>query len=300
MFIDLSSTFANTDAVGGTSADTLIESMQIRLLGSGVFRTDAAQVHNFLLPTFLMVCYRQGSVTLHRGEETTVLEPGTFYLFLPYEIYSGTRTGSAPVEFSFLQFDISPYLERIDFCASAAAAGSGVFCGETYRHLGALLNAAAGEAPGTAGRAALLRQLTQLTAAQIVHDGSALSGELPALHAGREALLVERAFRYTAAHMAEPIVIRSIVQDTDSSKTSLDRAFRTVLNTTPHQALLRFKLERSMEMLQQQMPLRTIAAALGFSSVYHFSNAFLSVIGMRPTQYRQSGSLAGAWHGEPQ
>jgi len=59
-----------------------------------------------------------------------------------------------------------------------------------------------------------------------------------------------------------------------------------MLGATPQRALLRFKVERSMEMLMQNIPLKDIAGSLGFSSVFHYSNTFKTVTGIRPTDYR--------------
>ena len=36
----------------------------------------------------------------------------------------------------------------------------------------------------------------------------------------------------------------------------------------------------------QNIPLKDIAKALGFSSVFHYSNTFKTVTGIRPTDYR--------------
>ena len=87
-------------------------------------------------------------------------------------------------------------------------------------------------------------------------------------------------------HLSAPIVISDIMKDRKTSKTSMERAFHNMLGMTPQRALLRFKIERSMEMLLQDASLKDIAKALGFSSVFHFSNTFKAVTGLRPTEYR--------------
>jgi len=71
-----------------------------------------------------------------------------------------------------------------------------------------------------------------------------------------------------AERLSAPIVIGAIMKDGRISKTSLERVFHNMLGVTPQRALLRFKVERSMEMLMQNMPIKDIVKALGFSSVF--------------------------------
>jgi AraC-like DNA-binding protein len=101
----------------------------------------------------------------------------------------------------------------------------------------------------------------------------------------RESKLINRTFQYVSKHMADPIAIGDILQELAVNKTNLERSFRKVLNYTPQRAILRFKIERSMEMLQHGESIKTIAKDLGFNSLYHFSNTFKRITGIRPTEY---------------
>lgn len=283
---NLFESFRNMGEEPDSLVDYFIESIHIRLLGCGTQRTTAASVSNFLLPDFLVVYYRKGSVELRHGSQTTLLKPGSFYVFRPYDLYSGRKIGEDSICFSYLQFDITPFMERYHFGAMAMTAADTVFQDAKYQRLGKILEGLAEDAPQTSGRTAMLRQLVKFIMAQIIYDQSGQSGGPELLKRGRESKVINHAFQYVAEHLSEPIVIGNILKDGVTSKTNLERTFRNVLGTTPQRALMRFKIERSMELLQQNVSLKNIVKTLGFSSVYHFSNAFKAAMGIRPTEYR--------------
>lgn len=287
---NLGENFKNVSGAVDTLPGELIDELNIRLLGCGTYTTQVQSIPSFLLPTFLIVCYRGGTVELcHRGR-TVRLSPGSFYIFMPYEVYGGVRVGGEPLRFSYLLFDILPYMERFRFGRTALSVPPDFFENETYRCMGRMLHALAQDPVCKPGRAAALRQYARFAAAQILYDGADTGGAAE-VQPGRESRLIDHTFQYVAGHLGEPIVIGRVIRDVATSKTSLDRAFRKVLNLTPQQAIIRFKVERSMEMLLQNVPLKTIAHDLGYNSVYHFSNTFKLVTGMRPTEYRRNGSV---------
>lgn len=286
MVQNLSENFRTVDLEDESLIDHFIDTVSIRLLGCGVRETEAGVISNFMLPDFLIVHYMSGTVSLRHGEAMTVLTPDSFYIFRPDEIYTGVRLGDEPLRFSYLFFDMAPFLERYNFSRLALSAADGIFQSEKYRRFGRMLDEFADDVALNPGRPAMLRQLVRYAAAQLVYDRVAVGGDFRIQNRGRESKLVNRAYQYVSAHLAEPIVIGDIIRDAETSKTSLDRAFRSLLGTTPQRALMRYKIERSMEMLQQNLTSKSIAKELGFNSVYHFSNTFKAVTGIRPTEYQ--------------
>jgi AraC-like DNA-binding protein len=276
-----------TDPEGANSrTDQFIDSMSIRLIGSGISTFAGRNVSSFLFPAFLIVYYRQGSTSLHCGDHTILLKPGSFYVFQPYRIYSGERVSREPLEFAFLQFDIAPYITRRSFCEALLNAEDEI--SGKYQGLGRRLDSLAGTSLRRDGREATLRQLAKYLTAQIIYDFLEQSDRKEVLPNAHESVLINRAFEYVAAHLSDPVMINEIVKYAATSKTSLDKAFRKVLNQTPQQAILQFKIERSLEMLQQDLSIKSISRELGFSSSYHFSNTFKKITGIRPTEYRES------------
>ncbi len=283
---NLSKNFENIEDEANTLVDYFIDNIHVRLFGCGIHNTSTERVTNFLLPAFLVVYYKKGSVEIQHGSEITVLKPGSCYIFRPNDIYSGKRIGDSPVCFAYLQFDITPFMDRYNFGTVAMISTDTIFQKPQYHSLGTMLERLAEDDPEKRGRAAMLRQLVKVILGQIIYDQASRESDAQLLKRGRDSRIINHAFQYVAEHLSAPIVIGDIMRDGKTSKTSLERAFRNMLGATPQRALLRFKVERSMEMLMQNIPLKDIARALGFSSVFHYSNTFKTMTGVRPTDYR--------------
>ena len=66
------------------------------------------------------------------------------------------------------------------------------------------------------------------------------------------------------------------------------RMFRKSTGQTPHQFVLRRRLERAKEMLRApDARVLDVAVACGFKTQQHFAQVFRDVCGVSPTDYRQ-------------
>jgi AraC family transcriptional regulator len=66
------------------------------------------------------------------------------------------------------------------------------------------------------------------------------------------------------------------------------RVFKKATGVSPHQYVMRARLDRAQQMLQQSdAPMSTIADALGFASQSHFTRAFRQFAGETPTDFRK-------------
>lgn len=285
MIANLSENFKNSLQEPHTVADAFAENACIHLLGSGVYKGRVPTLDSFMLPAFLMVYYRGGQAEVCRGNKGTLLRPGSFYLFRPFERYSSVVDEAAVLHFSFLQFEVTPYIQNYNLMKTALSLDEDHFEEAPYKRLGALLDELLQDDANKAGRRAKLTLLARWVAVQILSDRTDGDGA-GLLRENSESRLIDSAFAYVSAHMAEPLVIADILQSSGTSKSSLERAFKNVFQLSPRQALLRFKIERSLLPLQQNLPIKTVAGELGFSSEYHFSNAFKRCMGMRPGEYR--------------
>jgi AraC-like DNA-binding protein len=106
------------------------------------------------------------------------------------------------------------------------------------------------------------------------------AGDVPsALHAVLNTLRVDLARAWTSAELADLI---------DLSESQMRRLFRRHLRTSPHQWLLRERLNRAQTLMSDTpLPLAEIAEACGFCDVYHFSREFRRSIGVPPAAWRR-------------
>ena len=285
MVYNLSDYFTNALQEESSFVDEFIENAHVRVRGYGIDAAGHHSVRNFMFPDFLIVHYKSGTVQIHHGEKATILTPESLYIFKPYEVYSGIQLEDTPISFSFLQFEVTPYIQRYNLMKTALSLDESLFDGIAYRRIGILLDELVG-AGHMVGRRAMLGQLAKWTAVRILSDRLSASDKPVLLKENRESRLINSAIQYVSDHISEPIVIGEIAESIGTSRTSLERAFRNTFDLSPQRALLRLKVERSFQMLQQNLPIRRIAGELGFSSEYHFSNAFKSIMGKRPSEYR--------------
>lgn len=70
----------------------------------------------------------------------------------------------------------------------------------------------------------------------------------------------------------------------------LCRLFKRFDFQSPYQTLLRLKMNRAAgQLLQTDLPVQQIAAALAYDDPYHFSRLFKSIYGKAPSHFRKSG-----------
>lgn len=282
---NLSDKFINHRDSQADALESIVRAMDVRLIGHGVMEgVDVKKIGDFMLPAFLIVYYLRSSVIITHSEQSLVLSPGSFYIFKPFERYDGVRQGKEPLDFAYLYFDIMPISLRIRLMRNAFVSCDELFKKEWYGIVGASLEefCRQNDLLGT-GIKTLLQQVVKVVVTQM------LCGQLE--HADRtdlavfckETELIDQTFAYVEKHLAEPINIGSIAKVLGISHSSLDRAFASAAGFSPIHAVTMFKMEKSLEMLTNGCSVKQTAEALGYSSSFHFSSVFLSVMGKRPS-----------------
>jgi AraC family transcriptional regulator len=90
------------------------------------------------------------------------------------------------------------------------------------------------------------------------------------------------------AKMEDDLSLDEMAQSVGLSTAHFARMFRKSTGETPHQFLLRQRLERARAMLRAPDPrVLDVAVACGFKTQQHFAQAFRDVWGVSPTEYRQ-------------
>jgi AraC family transcriptional regulator len=90
------------------------------------------------------------------------------------------------------------------------------------------------------------------------------------------------------AKMEEDLSLDEMAQSVGLSTAHFARIFRKSMGETPHQFVLRQKLERAKRMLRApDARVLDVALACGFKTQQHFAKVFRDVLGASPTEYRQ-------------
>jgi AraC family transcriptional regulator len=105
---------------------------------------------------------------------------------------------------------------------------------------------------------------------------------------GLSAARLRRIKELVYAKMEGDLSLDEMAQSVELSTAHFARMFRKSTGETPHQFVLRKRLERAKTMLRaRDARVLDVALACGFKTQQHFAQAFREVWGVSPTEYRQ-------------
>jgi LacI family transcriptional regulator len=98
---------------------------------------------------------------------------------------------------------------------------------------------------------------------------------------------VARAVHYIRQHACNGIQVKDVLRVVPQSRTLLESRFKRLIGRTPHEEILRVRLNRVKELLvETDLSLDEIAERTGFNHVEYLSVAFRREIGIPPSQFR--------------
>jgi AraC family transcriptional regulator len=90
------------------------------------------------------------------------------------------------------------------------------------------------------------------------------------------------------ARMEDELTLIEMAQSVQLSTAHFARMFREATGETPHQFVVRQRVERARDMLRKgEMRVLDVAVACGFKSQQHFARVFRQILGASPTEYRR-------------
>ena len=191
--------------------------------------------------------------------------------------------------YSYLSVDISG--------AALAAACDGTTGDVELRRVGKLVDARAGAlaAAVNAERVAsfpsgrlFLDSLEQALAVALVNGFAVRHPAVQTYRGGLGSGRLRRIKEFVDAKMDDDLTLCAMAQSVELSTAHFSRMFRKSTGETPHQFLLRRRLERAKTMLRSaDGRVIDVAVACGFKSQQYFAQAFRRVCGVCPTAYRQ-------------
>ncbi|WP_052063812.1 helix-turn-helix domain-containing protein [Nitrincola sp. A-D6] len=109
------------------------------------------------------------------------------------------------------------------------------------------------------------------------------SSRLPTLSLTRQHNLID----YINDNIGNELSLEALAGRASLSKYHFARAFKESFRTTPHQYVLRCRIEHAIDLLRNtDFPISIIAEQCGFSSASRFSKVFSILQGISPNQYR--------------
>jgi AraC family transcriptional regulator len=95
-------------------------------------------------------------------------------------------------------------------------------------------------------------------------------------------------FAHVKENIARDLSVSELAQIVDMSQYYFSKLFKLSSGTTPHQYVMRQRIERAQECLREtQVSLAEIANQVGFETQSHFTSVFRRLVGVTPKLYRQ-------------
>ena len=100
--------------------------------------------------------------------------------------------------------------------------------------------------------------------------------------------LINQVKTYIQEHICEDILIDTVANEVFISVSHLSRVFKKQTGETFQQYVIRKKMEKAAELLQDsQYKVYQVGEYLGYKTSRHFSKVFLNVMGVYPAEYRK-------------
>jgi AraC family transcriptional regulator len=133
-----------------------------------------------------------------------------------------------------------------------------------------------------------LDSLEQAMAVTLVNGHAVRHRPVQIYRGGFGSARLRRIKELVQARMEDDLSLDDMAQSVGLSTAHFARMFRKSTGETPHQFVLRQRLERAKAMLRAPgARVLDVAVACGFKTQQHFAQAFRDVLGVSPTEYRE-------------
>jgi len=139
-----------------------------------------------------------------------------------------------------------------------------------------------------------LDSVEQALAAALVNGYAVRHQPVQTYRGGLSPARLRRVKDFAHAKMEEELSLRELAQSVGLSTAHFAEMFRKSMGETPHQFVLRVRIERAKEMLRSaESRVLDVAIACGFKTQQHFARVFRQLCGASPTEYRRHFPVRG-------
>jgi len=117
-----------------------------------------------------------------------------------------------------------------------------------------------------------------------------LSAPLAAVEAvgGLPPWRLQRVFAYIRENLGKEVSVAELAQAVSMSQYYFSKLFKMSTGTTPHQYVMRQRVERAQSLLRGgRSALANVAREVGFETQSHFTSVFRHLVGVTPKRYRE-------------
>jgi RpiB/LacA/LacB family sugar-phosphate isomerase len=104
---------------------------------------------------------------------------------------------------------------------------------------------------------------------------------------------LQRVFSHIKDNIAQDLSVSELAQVVGMSQYYFSKLFKMSTGTTPHQYVMRQRVERAQEYLREtRTPLAEVGTQVGFETQSHFTSVFRRLAGTTPKHYREMHQVA--------
>lgn len=222
---------------------------------------------------------------------------GDLFVARPGVEHQIVSTSRPAMELSWIAYQVhrdgeeqsEPLAALLDhFATSSGLVAPSGRCAGLWRALHAV--AAGGELAGAP------EQIGWLTAALLIGIAQAVAPIAldPAPPDRRHELLMQRALRYIDDNLGRPLSPGEVAAEVGLSQRHFTRLFRRHTGTTLARYITRARVDRARARLRNEtVPIKQIAAELGFRDIHYFTRIFTRAAGMPPGSARRGSTPNG-------
>jgi RpiB/LacA/LacB family sugar-phosphate isomerase len=105
---------------------------------------------------------------------------------------------------------------------------------------------------------------------------------------------LQRVFAHVRENITQELAVAEIARVVGMSQYYFSKLFKLSTGTTPHQYVMRQRVERAQELLREgRTPLAEVATHVGFETQSHFTSVFRRLCGVTPKHYRDTHQTPG-------
>lgn len=147
------------------------------------------------------------------------------------------------------------------------------------------------EQPAPAGKL-YAQSAAQMLAIHLLRYYTSVGGAIKEPSQGLTHQQMKRVMDFIQDHLRQDLSLEALAQQTGFSPYHFACLFRQATGESPHQFVLRQRIERAQRLLKERdVPLAHVAVESGFANQSHFTQTFKQHLGLTPRAYRQDGSI---------
>jgi AraC family transcriptional regulator len=125
--------------------------------------------------------------------------------------------------------------------------------------------------------------------AHIAERYSAMKTKVEACRGGLGRPQLGRVLEFIEAHLADDLQLAGLAEIAGVNMFHFAKAFKQSVGASPHQYVLRRRIERAKEFLSgSEVSVIEASARTGFVDQSHFSKVFRRLVGVAPSEYRRN------------